>query len=78
MVDIRQDTSLGNSDVTQQLVQFLVVADGELKVTGNDTRLLVVTSSVAGQFEDFSSKVFENCSQIDGGTWREHHHQQRW
>ncbi len=52
---IRQDTTLGNGDVTQKLVQLLVIADGKLKMTRNDTRLLVVSSGVAGQFKNFSS-----------------------
>ena len=37
LVDVGEDTTLGNSDVTQKLVQFLIVADGELKVTRDDT-----------------------------------------
>ena len=42
-VDIRQDTSLRNDDVSKETVELLVVADRELEVTGNDARLLVVT-----------------------------------
>ena len=32
---------LGNGDAGQKLVQFLVVADGQLQVTGDDPGLLV-------------------------------------
>ena len=67
-MDIRQDTSLGNSDVTQQLVQLLIIADGELEMTRDDTRLLVITGSIAGQLKDFSSKVLQDGSEIDGST----------
>ncbi len=68
LVNVGQDTTLGDCDVTQQLVQLLVVADGELKMTGDDTGLLVVTSGVASKFEDFSRKVFKDGSQVDWST----------
>merc|ERR1711939_1063572 len=57
LVDVRQDTTLGDGDMSQQLVQLLIVPDSELKMTGNDTGLLVVASSIASQFEDLSGEV---------------------
>ena len=68
LVDVGEDTTLGNGDVAQELVQLLIVADGKLKVTGNDTGLLVVTGGVTSQLENLSSEVLENGSQVDGGT----------
>jgi len=67
-VNVRQDTTLRNCDVPEKLVQFLIVADGELKMAGDDTGLLVVTSSIAGQLKDFSSEIFEDRSEVDGST----------
>jgi hypothetical protein len=67
-VDVGKNTTLGNSDVTKELVQFFIVTDGQLKMARDDTRLLVITSGVTGQFEDFSSQVFEDGSQVDGST----------
>jgi hypothetical protein len=67
-VDVGEDTALCDGDVTQELVQLLIVADGELKVTGDDTGLLVVTGGVTSQLENLSSEVLENGSQVDGGT----------
>lgn len=67
-MNVRQNTALGNGDVAQKLVQLLVVADGKLKMTGDDTGLLVVAGSVAGQLQDFSSKVLEDSSKVDGST----------
>jgi hypothetical protein len=67
-MDVGQDTTLGNGDMAEELVQFLIVADGELKMTGDDTGLLVVTSSVASQLEDFSSEVLENSSEVNWST----------
>lgn len=67
-MDVGQDTALGNGDMTEQLVQFLIVSDGELKMTGNDTGLLVVTSSIASQLEDFGREVLQYGGKIDGST----------
>jgi len=67
-VNVGQDTTLSDRDVSQKLVQFLIVTDGELEMTGNDTGLLVVTGSVTSQLEDFGREVFENGSEVDGST----------
>lgn len=56
-----------DGDTAEQLVQLLIVTDGELKVTGNDTALLVVTGGVTGQLEDLGSEVLEDGSEVD---WR--------
>ena len=68
LVNVGEDTTLGDGDVAEQLVQFLVVADGELEMTGDDTGLLVVTGGVASQFEDFSSQVLKDGCEVDGST----------
>lgn len=56
-MDIRQDTTLSNGDMAQQLVQLLVVADSELEMARDNTRLLVVTGSIASEFENFGSQI---------------------
>jgi hypothetical protein len=68
LVNVGEDTTLGDCHVSQKLVQFLVIADGELEMTGDDTGLLVVTGGVTSQLEDFSRKVFEDSSEVDGCT----------
>ena len=68
LVNVGEDTTLGDGDVAEQLVQFLVVADGELEMTGDDTGLLVVTGGVASQLENLSSEVLENGGEVDGST----------
>ena len=55
-------------DVSEKLVQFLIVADGELKMTRDDTGLLIVTGGVTSQLENFGCKVFEDGSEVDGST----------
>ena len=68
LVNVGENTTLGDGDVSEKLVQLLIVADGELKVTGDDTGLLVVARSVAGQLEDFSREVLKDGSKVDGST----------
>lgn len=54
-MDVRKDTALGDGDMAQKLVQLLIVADCELEMAGNYAGLLVVTSSIASQLENFCS-----------------------
>ena len=67
-LDVGQNTTLGDGDTGQQLVQLFVVSDGQLEVTRDDTGLLVVAGSVAGQLEHLGGQVLEHGSQVDGRT----------
>ena len=67
-MNIRQNTTLRDGNVTKKLIQFFVVSDCELEMTGDNTCLLVITSSVTGQLEDFSSQVLKNGSEINRRT----------
>jgi len=49
--------------ITEQLVQFLIVADGELVMARDDMLLLVTASGISRQFDDFSGEKFDNCSE---------------
>ena len=64
-LDVRQYTTLGDGYTGEKLVQFLVVADGELEMTGDDSCLLVVAGSIASQLENFSGQVFHDGGQVD-------------
>ena len=67
-LDVGEDTTLGNGDSGQKLVQLLVVADGELKMPGDDPGLLVVTGSVASELKNLSSEVLHDGGEVHGGT----------
>jgi hypothetical protein len=67
-VNIWQYTTLRNCNVSEQLVQLLVVSDGELQVTGDDSRLLVVAGCVSSQLEDFGAEIFQDSGEVDWGT----------
>ena len=68
-MNVGENTTLCDCNVAEKLVQLLIVADGELEMTGNDTRLLVVASGVSGQLEDFGSQVLKDGSEVNGSTW---------
>jgi hypothetical protein len=56
-LDGREDSSLRDDDVSKELVELLVVSDGELQVSGDDSRLLVVSGGVTGELEDLGREV---------------------
>ena len=67
-LDVGQHTSLGDGNTSQQLVQLLVIPDGQLKVTGDDSALLVVSGSVASQLQNLGGQILENSGQINGSS----------
>ena len=54
--------------MSKKLVQFLIVSDGELQMTRDDTGLLVVTGGIASKFEDFSCEILEDSSKVNWST----------
>ena len=67
-VDVGEDAAGGDGDAAEKLVELLVVADGELEVTGRDAALLVVPGGVAGQLEDLGGEVLKDGGQVDWGA----------
>ena len=55
-----------DGDAGQEFVQLFVVVDGQLQVTRFDASLIVVTSCVSGQLENFSGQVLHDGGQVDG------------
>ena len=67
-LDVGEDTTLSDGDSGEKFVQLLVITDGELEMSGDDSRLLVVPGGVTGQLEDLSGEVLKDGSQVDGGA----------
>ena len=67
-LNVWQDTTLGNGDSGEKFVELLVITDGELKMTGDDPGLLVITGSVASEFKNFSGQIFHDSCQVDWST----------
>jgi hypothetical protein len=69
LVNVWQDTTLCDCDVSEKFVQFLIIANGELEMTRNDTGLLIITGSIASQLENFGREIFEDGRKVNGSTW---------
>ena len=67
-LDVGEDTTLSDGDSREKLVQLLVISDGKLQMSWDNSGLLVITSSIASQLEDLSSEVLEDGSQVDRST----------
>ena len=64
-MDVREDTARGDGDAAKELVELLVVADGEDQVARRDALLLVVTARVARELEDLRRHVLDDRGQVD-------------
>jgi hypothetical protein len=67
-VDVGEDTTLGDGNTAQELVELLVVSHGELDVSGHNAGLLVVAGGVAGELKDLGSEVLKHGGKVHGGT----------
>ncbi|KAI6079698.1 Histone cluster 1, H2bb [Aix galericulata] len=67
-LDVGQHPALRDGDLAQQLVELLVVADGQLQVAGDDARLLVVAGRVARQLQDLGRQVLQHGRQVHRGA----------
>ena len=56
-MDVRENTSGRDRDVSEQFVELLIVTDGELNVTGDDSGTLVVSGGISSQLEDLGKTL---------------------
>ena len=66
--DVGENTSLSNGGVVKKLVELFVVADGQQNVSGHNSGLFVVLSSVSSQLKNLSSEILKDCSQVNWGS----------
>ena len=66
--NVGKDSTLGDGDSSKNLVQLLIVPDGQLKVARDDPGLLVVPGSVPSQLEDLGSEVLQDSREVDGSS----------
>jgi hypothetical protein len=67
-VDAGEDTTLGDGDSSEDLLELLIVSDGELDVSGIDAGLLVVSGGVASELADLGGKILKDGGQVDGSA----------
>ena len=67
-MDVGEDTTGGNGGSTHEFVELVVVTDGHLDVSGDDSGSLEILGGVSGKLEDLSCEVLEDGGEVDGGT----------
>lgn len=67
-VDARENASLSNDDVLEELVEFFVVANGEGDVPGREALLVVVPCGVARELQDLSDEVLKDGLTVQART----------
>ena len=67
-MNIGQDTSGGNRDISEQFIEFLVILDGERNVSGHNAALFIVAGGIAGQFQNFGAEILQDGREVDGGA----------
>ena len=67
-MDVGEDTTGSDGGVAHKSAELFIVADGELDVTGHNSRLLVVLGGVACKLEDLSREVLKDGGEVHRGT----------
>ena len=65
---MREDTTGGDGNILHELGELLVVSDGELDVSWDNSALLGVLGGVTGELEDLSGEVLKDGSEVHWGT----------
>ena len=63
-VNVGQHTSGCDGYTAQQSVEFFIILDCKSDVTRYNTALLVITSCISSEFQDFCAEVFENGGKV--------------
>jgi len=67
-VDVWENTSGGDGGILKKSVELLIVSDGQLDVSWDDSGLLVVLGGVTGELENLSGEVLKDGSEVDWST----------
>ena len=70
-MDVRENTSGRDRDVSEKFVELLIVSDGELNVTRDDSGTLVVSGGISCQLQDLSSEVLKDSCHVNGSSTSE-------
>merc|ERR550514_2216478 len=67
-VDVGENTTGSDGGILEKFGELLIVSDGELDVSWDDSTLLGVLGGVACELEDLSGEVLKDGGKIDWGT----------
>jgi hypothetical protein len=63
-----ENTTGRNGNMTKELVQLVIFLDCQSNVTGHNAALLVITSCVSSELQDFCAQVLQHCVEVDRGS----------
>ena len=67
-MDVGKDTTRSDGDISEQLVQLLIILDGEGEVTRHNASLFVIAGSVTSELQDLSAEVLKDGGEVDRGA----------
>merc|ERR550514_2244600 len=67
-VDVGENTTGSDGGILEKSGELLVVSDGQLDVSWDDSGLLVVLGGVTGELENLGGEVLKDGSEVDWGT----------
>ena len=67
-MDVWKNSTGSDGGILHKSSELLVVSDGELNVSWDDSALLVVLGSISCKFENLSGEVLKDSSKINWGT----------
>ena len=67
-MDVGENSTGGDGDSSEKLVELLIVLDGKSDVSGDDARLLVVPGGVSSELKDLSAEVLKDGGEVDPGS----------
>ena len=65
---MREDTTGGDGNILHELGELLVVSDGELDVSWDNSALLGVLGGVTSELENLSGEVLKDGGEVDWGA----------
>ena len=63
-MNVRKNSSGGDSYSTKKLVQFFIILYCKSDVPRNNTALFVITSSISCKLKNLSTEIFEDSSEV--------------
>ena len=67
-LNVGKDSSLGDGDTSKKFVQLLIVSNGQLEMSGDNSCFFVIPGSVSGQLKDLSAQVLKNSCKVNWGS----------
>ena len=71
-VDVWENTTGGDGGSAEELVEFLIVADGELDMTRHNGLLFVLSAGITGEVKDLLREVLHDCGGEYAGSDTNH------